>query len=206
MTDQSSCGQLFSISSAILCSIFTLPVSAQDVAGIDSLMDLCIPISATGASIRAGLPEAGWTKIDKVDAAEPLRNLVASQMWFLESASTPQQRLSLTSDYVNAFYASLGNSTLGPIFTFDDQVAMVLADDANISCIWAGPEDDALTDRINAVGDFPAADGTVTAARTQTVEAGGSDYTRIETYAFIAADERAGPLPFAARLDRSPVQ
>lgn len=191
---------------AALCGALAAPATAQDAAGIDTLMDLCIPISATGTSVRAGLRDAGWAELGKPDAAAPLGHLVASQMWFMEADGSPERRLALAQDYSDAFYASLGNDMLGPVYVLGDEVAMVLVSDDNISCIWAGPEDAAVKARIDAVGSFPAAEGTVTAARTQLVEAGGSDYRRIETYAFIDETERAGPLPYAARLDRSPVQ
>ena len=182
----------------------TSAATAQDTAGINSLMDLCIPISATGASVRSGLRDAGWLEMNKPDAAPALANLIASQMWHLESGSTPQQRFDLTKSYTDAFYASLGNATLGPVYTFGEQVAMVLADGENISCIWAGPEDSDLLARIETIGSFPAVDGTVTAAKNQTVEVGGANYSRNESYAYIASSDRAGPLPYAARLDRSP--
>jgi hypothetical protein len=48
------------------------------------------------------------------------------------------------------------------------------------------------------------AGGTVTGAKTQTVDAGSAPYKRIGTYAFVAPTDCSGPLPFAARLDRSP--
>jgi hypothetical protein len=48
------------------------------------------------------------------------------------------------------------------------------------------------------------AGGTVTCAKTQTVDAGGAPYKYIGTYAFVAPTDCSGPLPFAARLDRSP--
>ncbi len=192
--------------SAAICGLLAAPAAAQDAAGIDTLMELCIPLSATGASVRAALPDAGWRELGKSDAAAPLANLVASQMWFMESGVPAERQRALTQDYADAFYASLGNATLGPVFVRGDEVAMVLAVDDNISCIWAGPGDAALTARIEAIGGFPAADGTVTGARTQLVEAGGADYRRIETYARIDAADRTGPLPYAARLDRSPVE
>lgn len=198
--------QIARIHLAVLCCAFANSSSAQEVSGIDTLMDLCIPISANGESVRQGLRDAGWAELNKPEAAAPLANLIASQMWHLEAGSPPQQRLDLTQDYTNGFYASLGNAMLGPIFTLGDQVAMVLAADDSISCMWAGPEDAALLAHIDAIGGFPAAEGTVTGAKTQTVEYGSADYSRIETYAYIDSADRVGPLPYAARLDRSPVQ
>jgi len=190
---------------ALCCSLASLG-SAQDSAGINTLMDLCIPISADGASARDGLRNAGWKELAKPEAAAPLANLIASQMWHLAADSSSERRLELTVDYTDGFYASLGNAMLGPIFTLEDQVAMVLEADGSLSCMWAGPKDDALLARIDAIGGFPAADGTVTAAKTQIVEFGSADYSRNETYAFIDSSDRAGQLPYAARLDRSPVQ
>lgn len=190
---------------ASVCSTIAFPAAARDAAGIDLLMELCTPIAATGESLRTGLNDAGWTMLEKADAGQAIASLVASQMWFMESAASTEQQLALTRDYIDAFYASYGSDFIGPVFTMGDQVAMVLASDDNISCIWAGPEDPALMARIDAVGGFPDAEGTVTAARTQVVEVGGRDHRRNETYAFIAASDRAGPLPYAARLDRSPV-
>jgi len=190
----------------ISTALFFSAASAQDTAGIDSLMALCIPISATGESVRAALPEAGWRVLGKPRAAEPVANLIASQMWHLAADSSPQKRLDLTGDYTNGVYASLGTAFLGLVFTRGDDVAMVLADGDSLSCIWAGPKSDALLARIEAIGGLPEAEGTVIGAKTQTVEAGGTDYSRIETYAFIARTDRAGPLPYAARLDRFPTQ
>lgn len=192
--------------SATLCGLLAMPAAAQDAAGIDMLMELCTPIAASGASVRAGLRDAGWAELAKPDAGAAVANLVASQMWHMESGASTEQQLALTKDYTDAFYASLGNDMLGPIYALGDEVAMVLADGGNLSCIWAGPDSDALAARIAAVGGFPAADGTVTGAKTQIVEVAGTDYRRIETYAFIEASDRAGPLPFAARMDRSPAQ
>ena len=191
---------------ASVCGALAFPASANDAAGIDVLMELCTPIAATGESLRAGLNDAGWTMLEKADAGQAIASLVASQMWFMESTASIDQQLALTKEYVDAFYASYGSDFIGPIFTMGEQVAMVLASDGNISCIWAGPEDPALMARIDAVGGFPDAEGTVTAARTQLVEVGGLDHRRVETYAFIEASDRGGPLPYAARLDRSPVQ
>jgi len=192
--------------SATFCGLLAMPAAAQDLSGIDMLMELCAPIAATGASVRAGLRDAGWTELAKPDAGAAVANLVASQMWHMESGVSSEQQLALTKDYTDGFFASLGNDMLGPIYVLGDEVAMVLAAEASVSCIWAGPDSDALKARIEAVGGFPAADGTVTGAKTQVVEAGGTEYRRIETYAYIEASDRAGPLPFAARLDRSPVQ
>lgn len=189
-----------------ICATAT-SVAAQDGGqdGIDLLMQLCIPIPATGDSVRAGLRDAGWAELKKAEAAEPLANLVASQMWHLEAHSLPDERVSKTRDYTDAFFASLGNEMLGNVFSIGDQVALVLASGENISCVWAGPESPTLKRRIEAVGGFPKAEGTVTAALSQRVDYGPTGYRRIESYAFIEPVDRAGPLPYAARLDRSPI-
>ena len=190
---------------AVFCSLASSGF-AQESAGINTLMDLCIPITADGESARAGLRRAGWTELSKPEAAAPLANLIASHMWHLAANAPSQGRIDLTDDYTDAFFASLGNAMLGPIFTLEDQVVMVLEADGNLSCMWAGSENDALLARIQEIGGFPAADGSVTAAKTQIVEFDSADYKRIETYAYIESTDRVGPLPYAARLDRSPVQ
>lgn len=194
------------ISLSISTSLFVSAVNAQEIAGLDALMEICTPISATGESARAGLRDAGWQELSKPDAARPLANLIASQMWHLEAGASAQKRLDLTSDYINGFYASLGSPLIGPIFAHGDQVALVLADGDNLSCMWAGSESEALRARIDAIGGLPDIEGTVTGAKTQTVEVGEALYSRIESYAYITPADRNGPLPFAARLDRSPAQ
>lgn len=193
----------------ILIGCFAHPALAQDKAGIDTLMSLCTPISATGTSIRTGLAEAGWTAQTRQSGLQARRDLVGSQLWSFFADATPSQRLERVEDVVIAIGASMGDASFAELYTQEGEVVLILSQDPNISCLWVGPEDEAFAARVEAIGGFPVRANestTTTAGRTQTVEAGGRDWTRIETYARIDESDRAGPYAAAARLDRSPVQ
>ncbi|SFR47012.1 hypothetical protein SAMN04488005_2316 [Yoonia tamlensis] len=193
----------------VLIGCLAQPGYAQAEAGIDTMMSLCIPISATGTSIRAGLTESGWTAQTPQSGLQARRDLIGSQMWSFFSDATPSQRLELVDDVVIAVGASMVDPNFAEIYTHEGEVVLILSQGPNISCLWVGPEDEAFDARVAAIGGFPMGvpeSTTTTAALTQTVEAGGSDWTRIENYARIDASDRTGPYPAAARLDRSPAQ
>lgn len=182
---------------------------AQDDAGLSSLMAACSPIAATGESIRADLSDAGWSAETVQSGIADMLDLIGSHMWSFMADAPVDAQLGAVNDVAVALRASLADPVFGEIYTRPGEVVVLLTQGVNISCFWAGGEGDIFAARVADVGGFPTPDApsaVTTASRIQTVEAGGQDWTRIESYAVLTEDGRAGPYPAAARLDRSPVQ
>ena len=184
------------------------PALAQDSAGVDDMMAACAPISASSGSIRADLVGAGWSAETLQSGAQTLRDLLGSHMWSFAGGAPVADQLASIDQYYVAFVASLNDPAFGQIYARADGAIVVLSQGTNLSCFWAGEESDVFAERVAAVGGFPQAEDSdvTTAALTQTVEFGASDWTRIESYAILTEEGRVGPYPAAARLDRSPVQ
>ena len=185
------------------------PALAQDASGATTVMNACRPIAATGATIRADLTGAGWMAVTPGNGAGDLRDLVGSHMWSFTDSAPAADQFGLVNDYVVALTASLNNPEFGQIYTRDGQVSVVLNQGENISCFWPGSDDAAFLAQVGTIGGFPGpADAAppVTARIDQTVEAGGRDWRRVESYARLSEDTRAGPYPAAATLGRSPFQ
>jgi hypothetical protein len=181
--------------------------AAQDALGVGDVMAACTPTGASGPSIRAELTAAGWTAQTPQNGRQDLRDLLGSHVWGIASDTPLEDQPALIDLYVPAFVASLNDPEFGQIYTRQGAVAVILSQGVNLSCFWAGPESATFAAQVESIGGFPQAqDSSVTSAtRTQTVEAGGQDWTRIESYATLTQDGRIGPDPAAARLDRSPV-
>lgn len=193
----------------LLALLAANPSAAQNASGVDEIISLCHPISATGDSIRAGLRDAGWTAETRQSGAQAARDLVGSQMWSFTNDMTTDAQLAAVDELVFALNASLVDPAFGEIYTKPDEVVLLLTQGVNLSCLWVGNESDAFSARVAAIGGFPNVQepsSVTTAGRNQTVEAGGADWIRLERYAILADNGRAGPYAAAARLDRSPAQ
>ena len=199
----------FRVIALVLTSGLGLSAHAQDASGVGTVMAACQPIMADGATIRTDLSSAGWVTQDTQSGAGDLRDLVGSQMWAFMNTAPSSDHLSEVDAFVSALTASLNDLEFGQIYTHDGQVAVVLSQGENISCFWIGPDDDIFRNQVETIGGFPGpADGPspVTARKDQTVEFAGRDWRRVESYASLSEETRAGPYPAAALLGRSPAQ
>lgn len=194
------------IASALALMLGLVACSEQET-GPAGLMEACAPIDATGESIGAALKDTGW-EMETPSRGSALRDLVGSQMWSFAEGEPVEAQISGVDDLVFALKASLRDPVFGTLYARPDEVAVVLSQGENLTCLWVGGDSKTFHTRVKEVGGFPTIDtgsAVTTASRTQMVEANGRNWTRIERYAQLTEKGREGPYPMAARLDRSPV-
>ena len=194
---------------AALClALLAMPAHAQEGGSAASLISACAPIAATGGSIRADLTATGWDALPVANADFAIRAVVAAHIWGFAPEATSDDYPGLITQYVPAFRASLNDPVFGQVYTQDGAAAIVLSQGENISCFWAGSVTEDFTAQVATIGALPGdpAAEKRTASRNQTVEAGGRDWTRIESYAILQGAAQSGPYGASARLDRSPMQ
>lgn len=195
-----------------LAATLSIPAHAQDSSDVSSVIEACTPLEATGASIGGDLTAAGWVAQPPEVNLTDLRNLIGSQMWMLEPDAPLEEQLALVDDYTTAFANVLEDPEQAQMYTKTGNVAVILAIDEDLSCLWAGPEDAAFTAQVETIDGFAdvdeaEADTTFqTAATNQTITTDGREWMRNQNYARLPEAFREGPHAAAARLDRSPIQ
>gem|GEM_PF-3886558 len=183
-------------------------VTTTPPAEVAALMSACTPIGTTGPDIRDTLIERGWVSFEPDDKLEGLQVLSAAILWSILPDSLPAERIANFDAATDAVSRAADGETAS-LLRYGDQIAMLLWNGDNLSCVWAGPQSEAVDTLAVQVGGFPESDGVTTAALNQTVEAGGRDWARRMSLgrtpvAELPAQVADRAVTDAARLDRSP--
>lgn len=202
---------------AVAAAIFLLaPMTscAQQItvtppAEVAAFMAACTPVNAEGPGIRDTMVDRGWAPFAPEDRLAGVQGLGAALLWSYYPYLLDSERVENFGLVVDGVGAAADGETAA-LLGFDDQVALILWNGDNLSCLWAGPQSEALDRLATQLGGFIESDGVTTRAIDQTVEAGGREWARRMAVARTpVADlplEVAGrAVTDAARLDRSPL-
>jgi hypothetical protein len=175
---------------------------------VSALMSACTPISAMGPDVRDTLMERGWAEFSPEERLEGVQALSAALLWSILPNSAQSERIERFDAVTDAVQRAADGETAS-LLQFGDQIAMLLWNGDNLSCVWAGPQTEAVDTLAVQIGGFPESDGVMTAALNQTVEAGGRDWARRMSLARtpvadLPAQVAGQAITDAARLDRSP--
>ena len=190
-----------------------MPARAQQItvtppAEVAVLMTACTPIGATGPDVRDTLIERGWISVEPDERLDRVRGLSGALLWFFYPMLLDEERIE-NLDLVIDGLGRAADAETASLLGLGDEVALILWNGDNLSCIWAGPQTEAVDRLASHIGGFPPSEGVTTAALSQTVEAGGRDWARRMSVARtpvadLPADVADFAITDAARLDRSP--
>ncbi|MCW1932676.1 hypothetical protein [Pararhodobacter zhoushanensis] len=197
---------------AAALSLGALPAVAQITVTaapeVSALMADCTPTTAQGAEIVAGLRARGWVDPDTAERRATLTTLAAAHLWSFLPDRTPEAQIELLGPLTDAVERALDGG--GALLTKGDERALILWDGDSLSCLWAGPQTQAVdTLAVQLGGPLPASEGSTTRAINQRLEAGGRNWQRrmavgrtpVTALPPVAV---AQAITDAARLDRSP--
>lgn len=177
-------------------------------AEVAALMAACTPVTAAGPEIRDTLIERGWAPFADEDNLAAVQELSAAFLWSYYPYLLDEERVENFDVVVEGVGAAAQGETAA-LLGLGDQVALILWNGENLSCMWAGPQSEDVDTLAAQLGGFIESDGVTTRAIDQTVEAGGREWARRMAVARTpVADlpeevaDRA--VTDAARLDRAP--
>lgn len=213
LSTQSLRTTLFSLS-ALTVIAMTPPLNAQEITvmpapEVSALMAACTPIDAQGPAIRDHMMERGWTSVPSEDQATVIPAFSAALFWSFMPDLPPTAR-EANFDRLIAGVTGAVNSETSSFLSHNGEYVLLLWNGDSLSCIWAGPQTDAIDTLAVQLGGFPASDGVTTAGLQQRVEAGGREWARGMSVGRTPVDDlpsavSGSTITDSARLDRSPL-
>lgn len=175
---------------------------------VSAFMAACTPVTAAGPDIRDMMTERGWSAFEDEDRLAAVQGLSAAFLWSYYPYLLDSERVENFDVVVDGVGGAAAGETAA-LLGLGDQIALILWNGENLSCMWAGPQSEAVDTLATQLGGFIESDGVTTRAIDQTVEAGGREWARRMAVARTpVADlpeevaDRA--VTDAARLDRAP--
>lgn len=190
------------------------PLMAQQITvtpapEVSALMAVCTPVDAQGPTIRDHMIERGWTPVPADDQSAVIPAFSAALFWSFMPDLPPSAR-EANFDQLIAGVTGAVNSETSSFLSHNGEYVLLLWNGDRLSCIWAGPQTDAIDTLAVQLGGFPASDGVTTAGMQQRIEAGGRDWARGMSVgrtpvADLPAAVAGSAITDSARLDRSPL-
>lgn len=213
LSKQSLRTTLFSLSALTVIAMMP-PLSAQEITitpapEVSALMAACTPIEAQGPAIHDQMVERGWTPVPSGEQSAIIPAFSAALFWSFMPDLPPTAR-EANFDRLIAGVTGAVNSGTSSFLSNNGEYVLLLWNGDSLSCIWAGPQTDAIDTLAVQLGGFPASDGVTTAGMQQRVEAGGRDWARGMSVgrtpvADLPAAVAGSAITDSARLDRSPL-
>jgi hypothetical protein len=196
-------------------AFFLVPMTscAQDItitppAEVAAFMAACTPVNAQGPDIRDAMMDRGWASFSPEDRLAGVQNLSAALLWSYYPYLLDSERVENFGLVVDGVGGAADGETAA-LLGFGEQIALILWNGDSLSCLWAGPQSEALDTLAVQLGGFIESDGVTTRAIDQTVEADGREWARRMAVARtpvadLPAEVADRAVTDAARLDRSP--
>ncbi|GJL97165.1 MAG: hypothetical protein DHS20C06_09820 [Hyphobacterium sp.] len=192
----------------------TAPVAAQEItvtppAEVAALMAACTPIDSQGPTIAEYMIERGWVPVASEDQSASIPAFSAALFWSFMPDIPPDAR-EANFDRLIAGVTGAVDSETSSFLSYNDEYVLLLWNGDSLSCIWAGPQSDAIDTLAVQLGGFPDSDGVATAGMRQRVEAGGREWARGMAVGRTPAEDlprsvAGSGMTDSARLDRSPI-
>jgi hypothetical protein len=213
LSTQSLRTTLFSLS-ALTVIAMTPPLNAQEITvtpapEVSALMAACTPIDAQGPAIRDHMMERGWMPVPVEDRDAIIPAFGAALFWSFMPNLPPDARDD-NFDRLVAGVTGAASSENASFLSHNGEYVLLLWNGDSLSCIWAGPQTDAIGTLAVQLGGFPESDGVATAGIQQRVEAGGREWARGMSVGRTPVDDlpaavAGSTITDSARLDRSPL-
>ncbi|WP_394692047.1 hypothetical protein [Hyphobacterium sp.] len=200
--------------SAMASIAIASPLEAQDITimaapEVSALMAACTPIDAQGPAIRDHMMERGWMPVPVEDRDAIIPAFGAALFWSFMPNLPPDARDD-NFDRLVAGVTGAASSENASFLSHNGEYVLLLWNGDSLSCIWAGPQTDAIGTLAVQLGGFPESDGVATAGIQQRVEAGGREWARGMSVGRTPVDDlpaavAGSTITDSARLDRSPL-